>query len=344
MGYDVSVTSTRPPIVYRWDLDKTYLRTDFDSVRELLRTAFEPPEAKRTVPGARILMRELERTGPQQVCILSGSPEQMRGRIEKKLRLDGVRWDSLTLKPSLQNLMRGRLRFVKDQVLYKLGALLRSRVSQDPISDEVLFGDDAEADAFVYSLYSDICAGLIDAERLMAVLHEARVYEEEIPSLVRLASRVPRRECVRRIFIHLERLREPGGFGVLGLRVCPFYNYFQPALVLLCEGRLSAEATLRVGRALVEEHGFTPDALAASFFDLVTRGHVGGEAARALLAADTQASPATDALFLALREGGAADLEAIGPLVAGPIDYQTLFSRETARAHEAKARARWRRE
>ena len=46
------------PCIFRWDLDKTYLQTDFDSVRALLRTAFEGAEAKRTVPGAATLLRE----------------------------------------------------------------------------------------------------------------------------------------------------------------------------------------------------------------------------------------------------------------------------------------------
>ena len=47
----------RHRLVYRWDLDKTYLRTEFDTVRDVLRTAFEKPHDKRTVPGAAALLR-----------------------------------------------------------------------------------------------------------------------------------------------------------------------------------------------------------------------------------------------------------------------------------------------
>ena len=122
----------RARVVYRWDLDKTYLRTDFDTVRDLVRTAFEPPARKRTVPGAGALLRELRQTGPAAVFILSGSPEQMRRVLEAKLRLDGIRWDAFTLKPSLENLLRGRLRFLRDQVSYKLTALLESRTRAAP--------------------------------------------------------------------------------------------------------------------------------------------------------------------------------------------------------------------
>jgi hypothetical protein len=39
-------------LLYRWDLDKTYLRTDFDTARALLARAFERPSEKLTVPGA----------------------------------------------------------------------------------------------------------------------------------------------------------------------------------------------------------------------------------------------------------------------------------------------------
>src|SRR5690349_13085822 len=140
----------RPPFVARWDLDKTYLRTDFDTLRDIVRTALERPDQKRTVPGAAALLRELGRAGVE-THILSGSPEQLRARIEAKLRLDGARWDSLTLKPNLQNMLRLRFRAVRGQLGYKLPALLLRRCELSNQRDhrgelvrEVLLGDDAE--------------------------------------------------------------------------------------------------------------------------------------------------------------------------------------------------------
>src|SRR5438046_1002567 len=115
-----------PRFIARWDLDKTYLRTDFDTVRDLVRTAIERPDQKRTVPGAAPLLRELGRAGVE-IHILSGSPEQLRSRLEEKLRLDGARWSSLTLKPNLENLLRLRFRALRGQLGYKLPALLRRR-------------------------------------------------------------------------------------------------------------------------------------------------------------------------------------------------------------------------
>ena len=52
-----------PRHIARWDLDKTYLRTDFDTLRDLVRTALERPDEKRTNPGASTLMREMVRAG-----------------------------------------------------------------------------------------------------------------------------------------------------------------------------------------------------------------------------------------------------------------------------------------
>src|SRR6187551_2237479 len=136
--------------VYRWDLDKTYLQTDIDSMRGLLRSAVEPARSKRAVPGAAALLRELARERPgwrPRVVILSGSPTQMRSVLEEKLRMDGVRFDEFILKDNLGNLKRGRLRAVRGQFGYKLPQLLAGRVGLGAAVRETLFGDDAEVDA-----------------------------------------------------------------------------------------------------------------------------------------------------------------------------------------------------
>lgn len=336
-------------VVYRWDLDKTYLRTEFDTVRDLVRTAFEPAREKRTVPGAAALLREIRASEPAGIFILSGSPEQMRRVLEAKLRLDGVRWDAFTLKPSLRNLVRGRFRFLRDQVGYKLASLLAARATADPDTDEILFGDDAEADAFIYSLYADICAGRVGVETLMAVLRRARMYEDDVPRLVRLADRVPRGDVVQRVFIHLDRVTPPDLFAEYGPRICPFYNYFQPACVLVEHGAIPASGALRVGAEIVIHHAFGPDALIASFLDLVRRDQVGkGTASRLLEALEGDLAVYSTAAPV-LREFGdelaerARDLGEPAPPQQPVIDYVRLFSRDRARARAARRRATWRR-
>jgi hypothetical protein len=274
--------------IARWDLDKTYLRTEFDTLRDLVRTALERPDEKRTNPGAATLLREMVRAGIS-VHILSGSPEQMRRRLEDKLRLDGVKWDSFTLKPNLTNVLRLRFRAVRDQLGYKLPALLdaRSRVTppapDDPdIRHETLFGDDAEADAFVYSLYADVLAGNVSDETLLAVLARGRVYEDVVHTVTQCLQRLTREDAVERILIHLERQTPPDDFAPYGRRAVPFYNYLQAALVVQEDGRIPAEAVLRVAVELVVQHRFDGDALARSYLDLARRGHLRGTAVEAL--------------------------------------------------------------
>ena len=268
--------------IARWDLDKTYLRTDFDTLRDLVRTALERPDEKRTNPGASTLLREMVRAGTS-VHILSGSPEQMRRRLEDKLRLDGITWDTFTLKPNLSNVLRLRFRAVKDQLGYKLPALLRSRAAmhttagaETELPRESLFGDDAEADAFVYSLYADVIAGRVDERALLEICRRGRVYEDVAEELVSFATRIDRMEAVERIFIHLERQTPPSDMRLYGPRLVPFYNYLQSAFVLFEDDRIPAESVLRVAVELVVMHRFDGDGLARSYLDLAKRGHLRG--------------------------------------------------------------------
>ncbi len=268
--------------IARWDLDKTYLRTEFDSLRDIVKTAFERPDQKITNPGASTLLREMVRAGTR-VHILSGSPEQMRRRLEDKLRLDGITWDSFTLKPNLQNMLRLRFRAVRDQLGYKLPALLASRARQthtgevDGATTESLFGDDAEADAFVYSLYADFVAGRVSDDMLLAVLERGRVYEDVVHAAMDTARSIEHGAgVVERILIYLEQQTSPDDFQAYGSRVVPFYNYLQAAFVLHEGGRLGPDGVLRVAVELVTEHRFDGDGLAKSYLDLARRGHLRG--------------------------------------------------------------------
>jgi len=223
-----------------------------------------------------------------RVHILSGSPEQMRKNLEDKLRLDGITWDSFTLKPNLQNLLRLRFRAVRDQLGYKLPALLRARAvladSGEPAATihETLFGDDAEADAYVYSLYADLLAGRIGQDVVMRVLQRGRVYEDVVAETMDAIRTIEHADVVERILIHLERQTPPDDFRTYGARVVPFYNYLQAAFVLQEDGRLGADGVLRVAVELVTEHRFDGDALARSYLDLARRGHLRGAGIAAL--------------------------------------------------------------
>ncbi|HVK71522.1 MAG TPA: hypothetical protein VM694_44015 [Polyangium sp.] len=298
------------PFVARWDLDKTYLRTDFDTVRDLVRTAIERPDQKRTVPGAAALLRELGRAGVE-IHILSGSPEQLRSRIEQKLRLDGARWASLTLKPNLQNILRLRFRALRGQLGYKLPALLSRRCELGSARDdsgelvrEVLLGDDAEADAFVYSLYADVCEGKVKPDELVDIMRAGGAYEDTILDAVRFAGYVEKGPVVERILIHLDRQSSPSDFRLYGARVVPFYNYLQAAFVLHEDGRIPDRAVLRVAQDLVASHNFDGAALGRSYLDLSRRGHVSG-----------RGIPAIAEAYRELTQGRAASASELGAMV-----------------------------
>jgi len=276
--------------IARWDLDKTYLRTEFDTLGDLVRTAFERPDRKRSVPGAAALLRELGRTGAH-IHILSGSPRQMKSRLEEKLRIDRVRWDELTLKPNLGNMMRLRFRALRDQLGYKLPVLLGTRArdqllgSDDELVGEVLVGDDAEADAFVYSLYADICAATVNRIELERILDAGQVYSDIRGECLDALPMLRRGPVVERILIHLDRQTPPSRFSDYGPRVVPFYNYLQAAFVLAEDGRLDGAAVLRVAQEFVVRYRFDADALARSYLDLMRRGRVQGRLQASLEAA-----------------------------------------------------------
>lgn len=263
----------------------------------------------------------------------------MRPVLTSKLQRDGIRWKSFTLKPSLRNLRRGRLRYLKEQLGYKLGSLLSSRLQADPSFDEILFGDDAEADAFVYSLYADICAGVVERSALENLLDVARVFPEDRLAILTGFDTIVRRPCVRRIFVHLDRVCAPSDFEALGQRVCPIYNYFQAAVLLHNMGLLSPAVTLDVGQRMAEEGLFSPDALLASILDLAERTPLSRDRLRELSLIEGAAH------FASLQEGlrnRVDQLVLADPANQEAIDYLGLHLRDRRRARQAKERALWR--
>ena len=261
--------------VYRWDLDKTYLQTEFDSIRDLIRTALQKPEDKMTVPGAVPLLREIKRPSDEGLSLLtfiSGSPTQMRSVLEKKFELDGIRPDAFVLKPTLENILKGRFKAVRGQVGYKLEALLRVRAeSPHDRVPETLFGDDAEQDAFIYSVYADLVSGELGLDVLRDILVEAEVYSATMDKIMRYGAHLQPVGHVDRIFINLDRRSPPGRFLTLGPRVVPIVNYFQAALVLYADTTFTMQNLIRVAGGMLAEHDYGLTELANSFSDLLRR-------------------------------------------------------------------------
>ena len=333
----------RPPKkIYRWDLDKTYLQTEFDTLRQLVRTALQKAHEKKAIPGAAALIRELRSSGDSRLCIVSGSPTQMRAVLAEKLHLDGVDFDELVLKDNLKNLVRGRFKALRGQVGYKLPVLLRSRANAPAEAEEVLFGDDAEADAFIYSLYADMVARRVGEPVVYQVLQAAEVYEDDITRVMKVWDSIPQADPVRRIFINLDRLTTPASFAHYGPRLVPIFNYFQAALVLMADGHLNAGQVLKVMVELVQTSGYNLFTLSNSLQDLLRRGLPIAQVAQSLAEAlqGPQAMlqvvrPVPD--IIAAFTKRAASLGAPpAPLPTKDIDYLSLLDHARPRTHKKR--------
>ncbi|HWP66218.1 MAG TPA: phosphatase domain-containing protein [Candidatus Limnocylindria bacterium] len=338
------------PLLCRWDLDKTYLHSEFDTLRQLWRTAWERAEDKVAVPGVPELIKAMkaaaERHGRQiATYFVSASPPQIGGAIRDKLALDGVPYDGITFKNQLEHLKRGKFRNLREHVGFKLGELLRGRRLAPPGAHELLFGDDWESDPLTYSLYADVLAGVMPAASLDVVLRRIGVDPRVVPELTALATEL-RPGVVDRIFINLARRTPPRALRVFGSRLVPTFNYFQTALVLSGMGYLDPVDVVGVADALVTRHGYTDRRLGYSLDDLVRRQlvtpHAARRAAMALRRAKLLAPGRPSPAVVRLRDW-AQDLRArrrpLAPRTA--LDYGSVFERfpNLARARAAEGKS-----
>lgn len=328
-----------PRHTFRWDLDKTYLRTEFDSLGDLARNAIENAADKQAYPGATALLRALRQDG-HRICIVSGSPTQMRQVLAAKLALDGVDYDEFVLKNNLKNLLRGRFRALRAQIPYKLPAMLQSRLGA-AAEAETLFGDDAEADAIIYCLYADLLAGRVSLHDLERVLVASRAYDDDALHILDLARRVPKADAVQRLFIHLDRRSAPVGFRLYGPRLVPVFNYFQAALVLYGDHILTARQVIFVALEMLDSKQFELGHLATSVQDIIRRGRITREVALQLIA-DAHDAARSGALsgrndlppFEQIAQAFRARVRELGPIEpvqhepAAPLDYVRLVDQE----------------
>jgi hypothetical protein len=274
-------------VIYRWDLDKTYLKSDFESLRKMMRVPFERAEDKIDEPGVVALIRALKTSARQEeraafVYFISASPPQIGRAIREKLALDGIECDGIVFKDQLQHLVRGRFRFLREQVGFKLAELLKARIAAPPGAVEFLFGDDWESDPLIYSLYADVIAGRLEHDALGDILVRLRIDPARLVEIKALSHRIAPADAVRRIFINLQRRTPPDRFRSFGARLVPTFNYFQTALVLHEEGVVPLAAVVEVGRSLLERSAYTRERLRNSLDDLARRAYLAPNVAASL--------------------------------------------------------------
>ena len=265
-------------IIYVWDIDKTYLESDFDSWLGMLKIPFEFAVDKRSIAGADQLLRAIRRPqggGPASgLYFVSASPNGMRKTIEKKMLLDGVEHDGITLKDWRGIVRSGRVSKLREQIGYKLSALLLGRRDLGWKARETLFGDDSESDALSYGLYADIIAGRLRGEKLSDILRKNGVSKEDVHYIGDLCADLPPMDLVERIYIHLEKGTPANAFEPWGPRLVACRGTFQMAACLVRDGQLPLAALADQAKDLMTRHSVAASDLLERLGELNQNGQL----------------------------------------------------------------------
>lgn len=276
--------------VYVWDVDKTYLDTRFETFRGLLRTATEKATQKKNIPGSAELVRALQDSWKKKnggshfpIFFITASPPQMEAKIREKIGLDGIRPLGIFTKDNLPNLVPRRFWRLNKQVGYKIQSLLQMRSLLHPEVRIILFGDDGESDAVIYSLFSDICSRRMNTSDLRQILNALFVLDDQIDTIFRLQEKIPIQDPVDKIYINLADDTDADYYIKFGRRTLPTINSFQTALDLFQDNRLDKEHLGHIAQNLISEYQFTQEEIENSIDDLVRREKLGESAYAALI-------------------------------------------------------------
>lgn len=261
--------------VFRWDLDKTYLVSHFESLRKLVRVPFESAADKVAVPGVAEVIKGLRRCSAKRgsntlVYFLSASPPQIGGAIRAKLELDGIEYDGITFKNQMDHLIHGRFDALREQVGYKLTMLLRAALELEADCVEYLFGDDWESDPLVYSLYADIVAGRLALHDIDDVLERAQVHKHYLTPINDLIEELRgrrRNHLVGGVFILRQRRAASAALDAFGPRLAWFDNYFECSLKLYSMGLLGPDSVVEVAGGVA----LSPEDIASSYHAAAAR-------------------------------------------------------------------------
>ncbi|HRP68513.1 MAG TPA: hypothetical protein PLY93_03190 [Turneriella sp.] len=280
-------------LVCTFDLDKTYLDTRFESFRKLVRIPFEKAEEKKNIPGVAAVVREIRRgldstKPPVPIYFISGSPEGLHKVVAEKLKLDGVAFDGILFKNWRAAVRKFQFKKIIDKIGFKLAALIYARGIFPVRAEEILFGDDSEYDAAIYSLYDDIAAGKLEYYEVLTILKKWQVAQDEMKliadNLKRLAdSGYKPREAVRQIFIHLEQKTSASLHTTLSEKVIPTQNYFQTAVILYKSDVITRAGLFRVISDMIRNYNFGANEFTVSTEDLLRRRLIDTGEARKLL-------------------------------------------------------------
>jgi len=240
--------------VHVWDVDKTYLDTHFSSLEGLLTIPIEFAVDKRAFAGMPEILRGLRWGGSAAyacvpILFVTASPPQLRAVLTRKMMLDGVEWDGIVFKDWLRVLRSLRVQRLREQLGFKLCALLTARHAR-PRSDEYLCGDDTEKDAHAFVLYARALDGSLSSAELESELRRHEVDARTRRCAHRLLAALPSEHGrVRRAYIHLAQHSSPAPIAAIGHEITPVRHAGELALALWQDEQLRPEATLRAFEA-----------------------------------------------------------------------------------------------
>lgn len=265
--------------LFRWDIDKTYLDTEFESFSGLVRTATEKASDKKAIAGAIRLVKTLNQVEESSLVFISGSPRQMEKVLRQKFALDGIIVDEIVLKDSLGAIKKGCLRDIKQQVGYKLPALVESKLRFPEYKEEYLFGDNVEEDALIYICYSLILSQNISHFQLKKVMKKFGAYNRSFERLTNYIQRLHYSSKVKRIFIRLVDHHLGEKLSRLSPLISPIHDWFQAAVILWEDGVLTDQQC----KDLWNDPRFHSEQQANLIQDLQIRGLIKIESAQKLL-------------------------------------------------------------
>lgn len=260
--------------VFIWDLDKTYLDTKWETIRGLLRTAFEKGNKKKNIPGAKVLVQTMQTHYGSSLPIffVSASPPQMIKSIYEKLTFDGLKPLGFLSKDNLKNVYPGKFKFLNKQIGYKLQALMELRLRLNKNVKMVCFGDDSESDAIVYCLFSDLCAHRITDREAKEILQQLQVLDSRIELVLELRDMLETGDPVERVYLHLEADTDPEYYDKFGRRMFVVEDTFQTAVDLYQYDFIAADDVVEVAKSIIKTYNYySRDQLEKSYDNLFRR-------------------------------------------------------------------------
>jgi hypothetical protein len=265
--------------IFVWDLDKTYLDTDFGGFRKILKIVFEQAIKKRNVPGTDQLVRSLAKCNkPFPIFFISASPPQMQEKIYEKWMHDRIEPYGFYSKDNLKNLRFGRWARLTNHVGFKIQALMELRLLISKDTKMICWGDDSESDATIYSLFSDICSHKLTDKETVSLLKEFNVLQEQIDLILELRDQRDHFDPIHRVYINLAVDTDPEYYRKYGRRLMAVENSFEVALDLFQRGFLDLEGVKAVAKDLVQSYGFKPFQLEEAYELLSKRSRLSSTA------------------------------------------------------------------